>query len=144
MAKSLLRTAVEDERIKRSVLSGHTTRGSATLNARMQTIVSVVSAYYGVESYELISRQRPPRIAWPRHVAMHLCRVKTMASTPEIGTFFDRDHTLICYADQSVRDAILVYAAVRQDLATVSALVDAKLSSAAMEQIPSGAPAPSH
>ena len=45
----------------------------------------------------LHSKKRTRSIAFPRQIAMYLCRELTDTSLPQIGNFFGgRDHTTVC------------------------------------------------
>jgi hypothetical protein len=65
------------------------------------TIVQVVADHYKVKADALVAPQqkgyRPRYLDEPRRVAMMLVR-ETGASFPEIGRFFNRDHTTVIYA----------------------------------------------
>lgn len=73
--------------------------------------------HFGVRCDELLSSGRSARIAWPRQVAMFLCRELTSESLPAIGrSFGGRDHTTVLHAcrranerlsaDESAREAV--------------------------------------
>ena len=69
----------------------------------LRDIQTTVARHYGVSMTELISKRRAA--AWPRHVAMHLCRELTLCSLPEIGRQFgDRDHTTVAYGVRRVQE----------------------------------------
>jgi chromosomal replication initiator protein len=62
-------------------------------------IQEVVGTYYNLSLSELKSKKRTQTIAYPRQVAMYLCRKMTDHSLPEIGVFFGgRDHTTVLHA----------------------------------------------
>ena len=69
----------------------------------VRQIQYAVSAYYGVRWFDLISDRRSRSIAWPRQVAMYLCRMLTPHSLPRIGQHFGgRDHTTVMHAIKAV------------------------------------------
>ena len=57
----------------------------------------------------------PPRIAWPRQLAMYLARELTGASLPAIGREFGgRDHTTVLHACRRANERISADAAARE------------------------------
>lgn len=66
-------------------------------------IQRTVGSYYRVSIAELISKRRTRNIAFPRQVAMYLCREMTDASLPKIGEEFGgRDHTTVIHAHEKI------------------------------------------
>ncbi len=62
-------------------------------------VVKVVCAHFGLSAEALRSRRRTQKIAFPRQVAMYLCKQLTNMSLVEIGAQFGgRDHTTVLYA----------------------------------------------
>jgi chromosomal replication initiator protein len=62
-------------------------------------IQRVVAAHFGLKASELKSPRRTRAIAFPRQVAMFLCRELTGSSLPEIGRHFGgKDHTTVLHA----------------------------------------------
>lgn len=62
-------------------------------------IQRVVAAHFGLKASELKSPRRTRAIAFPRQVAMFLCRELTKSSLPEIGRHFGgKDHTTVLHA----------------------------------------------
>jgi len=57
-----------------------------------------VCKYYGIRHNELLSPRRWSRLVTARHVAMRLARDLTVASLPEIGRAFNRDHSSVHHA----------------------------------------------
>lgn len=76
-------------------------------------IIEVVSEHYNISSADIISKKRPREIAYPRQIAMYLCRKLTDASTTKIGEILGkRDHTTILHgydkvAQDMTKDATL-------------------------------------
>ena len=72
-----------------------------------------VAAYYDVRIADMNSSKRSRQIAFPRQVAMYLCRELTSASLEDVGDAFGgRDHTTVMHAyrkiaDERTRDPIL-------------------------------------
>lgn len=64
-----------------------------------------VVSYYRLQDSDMESRRRPAKIAFPRQIAMYLCRILTDHSLHEIGdSFGGRDHGTVIYACKTVED----------------------------------------
>ena len=62
-------------------------------------IQEVVSKYFNIDKKDLISAKRSNDIAYPRQIAMYLCRTVGQMSLPKIGADFgNRDHTTVMHA----------------------------------------------
>lgn len=62
-------------------------------------IKKVVADYYNIDVGDFSAKRRTRNIAFPRQVAMYLCRTLTDASLPRIGEQFGgRDHTTVLHA----------------------------------------------
>ena len=64
-----------------------------------QDIMKVVGAHYGLKVADLKSKSNARTIAFPRQVAMYLCKSLTDLSYPEIGRLFnDKHHSTVMYS----------------------------------------------
>ncbi len=71
----------------------------------MEKIQAVVTKYYELRAGDMLSRRRPQNIAFPRQVAMYLCRMFTGHSLQEIGDAFGgRDHGTVIHACKTVEN----------------------------------------
>ncbi len=62
-------------------------------------IQEVVSKYFNIDKKDLISTKKSNDIAYPRQIAMYLCRTVAQMSYPKIGADFgNRDHTTVMHA----------------------------------------------
>jgi chromosomal replication initiator protein len=62
-------------------------------------VQQVVAAHFGLKVSELKSNRRVRAVAFPRQIAMFLCREFTDSSLPEIGrSFGGKDHTTVLHA----------------------------------------------
>ncbi|MDI3299658.1 MAG: chromosomal replication initiator protein DnaA [Bacillota bacterium] len=69
----------------------------------IEVIQRVVAEYYGLDVQELKVHRRTRAVAYPRQIAMYLCRKLTDASLPKIGEEFGgRDHTTVLHAFNKV------------------------------------------
>lgn len=66
-------------------------------------IIKVVADHYNVKQDELFNKKRTQNIAFPRQVAMYLCRELADLSYPRIGELFGgRDHTTVIHAYEKI------------------------------------------
>lgn len=64
-----------------------------------------VGAYYGVKLEDFAAKKRTRAIAFPRQIAMYLCRELTELSLPKIGASFGgRDHTTVIHAHKKIAE----------------------------------------
>ena len=65
----------------------------------LEVIQEIVATYFKIRIEDLHSKKRTRSIAFPRQIAMYLCRELTDTSLPQIGNFFGgRDHTTVLHA----------------------------------------------
>jgi chromosomal replication initiator protein len=72
-------------------------------------ILKVVAAHYGIKVADLKSKSNSRPIAYPRQVAMYMCKHLTDLSYPEIGKLFNnKHHSTVMYSvdkiDQLMQD----------------------------------------
>ena len=72
-------------------------------------ILKVVAAHYGIKVSDLKSKSNARPIAYPRQVAMYICKELTDLSYPEIGRVFNnKHHSTVMYSvekiDQLIQD----------------------------------------
>ena len=72
-------------------------------------IMKVVAAHYGIKVSDLKSKSNSRPIAYPRQVAMYICKDLTDLSYPEIGKLFNnKHHSTVMYSvekiDQLIQD----------------------------------------
>ncbi|MAI89263.1 MAG: chromosomal replication initiator protein DnaA [Hyphomonadaceae bacterium TMED5] len=86
---------------------------------------------FDVTKTDLESARRSRSIAYPRQIAMYLCRKMTTRSLPQIGRFFgNRDHTTVLYAVRKLEDAVKSDETLRRDIEKVERAIEDILSSA--------------
>ncbi|MEX2220062.1 MAG: chromosomal replication initiator protein DnaA [Phycisphaerales bacterium] len=69
----------------------------------IQTVISVVTDFYGTRLTDLQSKKKPQSIVLPRQVCMYLARAHTRHSLQEIGGHLGgRDHTTVMHAVKAV------------------------------------------
>ena len=78
-------------------------QGDGVAEVTIARIQEVVCERFGVTHEELVSPRRSQAVAYPRQVAMYLCRELTDSSLPKIGREFgNRDHTTVMHATQKI------------------------------------------
>jgi len=73
----------------------------------IEQIQKLVANFYNVKVKDLVGKRRHRIVAYPRHVAMFLCRKHTGNSFPEIGkNFGGRDHSTVMNAVRKIEEAV--------------------------------------
>jgi len=67
-----------------------------------QAISELIGSEYKISLDDMQSRSRKRSIAFPRQVAMYLCRKHTEETLADIGKVFKRDHSTVMYAIKMV------------------------------------------
>ncbi len=66
-------------------------------------ITKMVARHYGLKVTEIKSRNNSRQVAFPRQVAMYLCKQLTELSYPEIGKHFnDKHHSTVMYSVEKI------------------------------------------
>lgn len=74
-------------------------------NINHTSIMKVVARYYDISPEQLVTQKRSRDIAYPRQIAMYLCRDLTEMSLPKIGMVFGgRDHTTVLHACEKIQE----------------------------------------
>lgn len=69
----------------------------------IEKIQEMVSDFYKIKLEDFMAKKRTRQIAYPRQIAMYLCRELTNASLPRIGEMFGgRDHTTVIHAHDKI------------------------------------------
>jgi len=67
-------------------------------------ILRVVAAHYGLKVTDIKAKSNAKTIAFPRQVAMYMCKELTDLSYPEIGKLFnDKHHSTVMYSVTQIR-----------------------------------------
>ena len=70
-------------------------------------IQEVVAKYFNIDKSDLISSKKSNDIAYPRQIAMYLCRSEAKLSYPKIGQDFgNRDHSTVMYACEKIEKEV--------------------------------------
>ena len=68
-------------------------------------IVDIVADHYGITSQEIYSKNRSKKVAYPRQIAMYLCRKFLSMSFVDIGkSIGDKDHSTVIHACKLIEE----------------------------------------
>ena len=77
--------------------------GTEETRATAPEILKLVAAHYGLRVSDMKARSNAKPIAFPRQVAMYLCRKLTGLSYPEIGRLFnDKHHSTVMHSVEKI------------------------------------------
>ncbi len=82
--------------------------GSEPPSVTAEKIISRVAKKYGVTEEEIYGRKRTKHIAGARNISIYIIRRITEMSFPAIGKIFDRDHSTIISANDSIDQEVKV------------------------------------
>ena len=69
----------------------------------LELIQDVTASYFNISTEDLLSKKRSQDVAFPRQVAMYLCRTLTDTSTTKVGNYFGgKDHTTVLHACEKI------------------------------------------
>jgi len=69
----------------------------------LEVIQEIVASYFKIRIDDLNAKKRTHNLAFPRQIAMYLCRELTDTSLPQIGSCFGgRDHTTVIHAYEKI------------------------------------------
>ena len=74
-----------------------------TKEITLELIQEIVSSYFKIKVEDILAKKRTRNLAFPRQIAMYLCRELTDISLPRIGEMFGgRDHTTVIHAHDKI------------------------------------------
>jgi chromosomal replication initiator protein len=80
--------------------------GETTAAPEPKAILKLVAGYYDVDPKDVLGKRRQRSLVLPRHVCMYLCRHHTERSFPELGRFFQRDHTTVQHGVKKIESRL--------------------------------------
>ena len=84
-------------------------------NITIDQIKKVVAVHFGIKVSDMVSKRRNKNLAYPRHIAMYLCRKHTAYSYPEIGqSFGGRDHSSVIHAANAITSKAITKSEVKE------------------------------
>ncbi len=83
-------------------------------------VQKVVAEFYQLRLADLLGKRRTRALAFPRQIAMYLCRKHIQASFPEIGhKFGGKDHSTVVHAVSKIRGCLEEDGELRRQLQTI-------------------------
>ena len=82
----------------------------------VEEIQKVVADFFDIRMADMTSNRRPQNIAFPRQVAMYMCRTLTDHSLPSIGAAFARNHATVLHAYRLVEEKLKTDGSFRQNM----------------------------
>ena len=82
----------------------------------LEEIQKIVADFFDIRLGDMTSSRRPQSIAFPRQVAMYLCREMTKHSLPTIGSAFGRNHATVLHACRLVQNRLKTDPSFRQNM----------------------------
>ncbi len=90
----------------------------------IERIQQKVAEYYRLKLADMVGKRRPASIAFPRQVAMYLCRVMTSQSLSDIGNEFGgRDHGTVIHACKTVENMIEQDSSIKHTIEHIQKLI---------------------
>ena len=82
----------------------------------IRRIQKIVSEYFQITIEDIRGKKRSANIAFPRQIAMYLCRIMTNESFPKIGIEFGgKDHSTVMFSVEKIENEIKI----NKDLANI-------------------------
>lgn len=89
-----------------------------------ESITQAVAEHYHIKIDELFNKKRTQNIAYPRQIAMYLCRELADMSYPRIGELFGgRDHTTVIHAYEKISNKSKSDGKLQKDLNTLKEIL---------------------
>lgn len=73
------------------------------LYIQLREVARAVSLFTNIDLEQLREHRGDQRTSAARYLTVYLCRLLTPASFPELGCFFERDHSTMHHANQMIR-----------------------------------------
>lgn len=100
---------------------------AADFNITSDSIKKAVCKHYSIKLSDMDSSKRTRVLAFPRQIAMYLCRDLTDLSLPKIGEAFgNRDHTTVLYACDKISTQLKTDDSLSQNIDTLKDVINGK------------------
>lgn len=100
---------------------------AADFNITPDSIKKAVCKFYSIKIVDMDSSKRTRILAFPRQIAMYLCRELTDLSLPKIGECFgNRDHTTVLYACDKIGTLIKNDDSLKENINTLKNTINGK------------------
>lgn len=94
---------------------------------RAAILLKIVSRYFGVPEYQIVGRDRRPRIAYCRQVFAFMMRHKLKETYPSVGRFLKQDHTTCLHAHRKILRLMETTEETREHVQNIDKIYDADL-----------------
>ncbi|RRD93678.1 chromosomal replication initiator protein DnaA [Clostridiales bacterium COT073_COT-073] len=91
---------IAEEALKDSIINS----GAVLINPN--SILNIVAEHFSISNAEILGKKRSKEIVEPRQIVMYLCRTLTDCSYPELGKFFNRDHSTIISGYEKIKEEL--------------------------------------
>ncbi|MBN7773334.1 chromosomal replication initiator protein DnaA [Clostridium aminobutyricum] len=92
-----------------------------------ELIKKQVCKHFNIKTTEIESAKRTRALAFPRQIAMYLCRDMTDLSLPKVGEYFGgRDHTTVMHACEKISSEIKMNESIREVIETLQREINEK------------------
>ncbi|MFH1874631.1 MAG: chromosomal replication initiator protein DnaA [Pseudomonadota bacterium] len=86
----------------------------------IESIQRTVAEFYKISVADLKSPRRTKNLAYPRQIAMYLCKKLTSSSFPEIGIRFGgKDHTTVMHACKKIEALLVSHSGLQEDIGII-------------------------
>ncbi|PWM68792.1 MAG: chromosomal replication initiator protein DnaA [Eubacteriales Family XIII. Incertae Sedis bacterium] len=100
---------------------------AADFNVTPENIKKKVCKHFNIKIADIESAKRARQFAFPRQIAMYLCREMTDLSLPKIGECFGgRDHSTVLHAYEKISSDIKTNDSVKEIVATLESEISGK------------------
>ncbi|MEC4184500.1 chromosomal replication initiator protein DnaA [Adlercreutzia sp. R21] len=106
----------------RALLENHFS-GSMARNLSVEDIQREVESFFKVSHADLISNKRSRSIAYPRQIAIYLCRQLLDLPYEDIGQKFNRDHSTAIYAVTNIETRLKKEREVQEEVETLQKII---------------------
>ena len=89
------------------------------INPTPEFIIKAVAKYFEIDADAILSKDRSSKISEPRKIAMYMVRDMTHESFPKMGKIFDRDHTTIKHAVDTLEEQLKTDNALKEQIKDV-------------------------
>ena len=105
-----------------TLLASHFT-GGPTRNLTIDDIQKEVEKYFHVKHTDMLSSKRSRDIAYPRQIAIFLCRQMLDVPFATIGKRFNRDHSTAMHSYTSIEKKINQSREVREEIENIKQMI---------------------
>ena len=89
------------------------------INPTPEFIIRAVAKYFELDYEDIIGKDRSQKMVEPRKIAMYMVRNMTGESYPKMGKVFNRDHTTIKYAVDTLEELLKTDSALKAQIKDV-------------------------